>query len=105
MGLVGVARARMGRRYRGDRSFHVVRQRAPRCATQAAPLARGEDACPMIDFARATRAEIETVQNALTHYERILKNQVLKSDNHAVRGNAQYRAHLVESIRSQVNER
>lgn len=53
----------------------------------------------MIDFTRSTKVERETVLNALDCYQRQLTRAARQHDNHSVRNNAQWRLHVVESVR------
>lgn len=53
----------------------------------------------MIDFTRSTKVERETILNALDCYQRQLARAARQHDSHSVRSNAQWRLHVVETVR------
>jgi hypothetical protein len=59
----------------------------------------------MIDWTRASKAELDTIGNALALYERALERQANDHANHAVRDNATWRLHVIEQLLAQIDAR
>jgi hypothetical protein len=56
----------------------------------------------VIDFTRSTKVERETVLNALDCYQRQPARAARQHDNHAIRSNAVWRLHVIETVRELV---